>query len=132
MTQAIGSYAAGPFQLSHFNETPVLNLRWFGGNGLVFGRVQFANGDGDTQKFQAWLTHGYPRNTIDYVEFQAQAGRRGFIPLSGWNYNMPAGEIIEILCATYDGYAFNPRLTALLVEQLHGEPPRHAQDAAKA
>jgi len=36
--------------------------------------------------------------------------------LSGLAFNLPANEIIEIRCATYNGAAVAPRLTATLVD----------------
>jgi len=77
MTTVKGSFAGGPVDLEHFNETPVLNLQWIGGNVLVQGRVEVTNADGDYQKVQIWLTHGYPPNVMDYFEKMMPPGHGG-------------------------------------------------------
>ena len=41
---------------------------------------------------------------------------KGMIFLSGWAFNLPANEIIEIRCATYKGLAYYPRMTATLID----------------
>jgi hypothetical protein len=79
------------------------------------------NEDGDSQLFKIWLTHGYPRQTIDYVEWPMPGANNvpvnwQMVYLSGWAFNLPANEIIEIVCATYSGNVNNPRMTATLLD----------------
>jgi hypothetical protein len=123
MTTMKGAYGGGPpnfpLPLGNFNETPVLQLYWIGGNVVVQGRVKMINTDGDPQLFKVWLTHGYPRNTIDYVEMTLPgvgAASHQMVYLSGWAFDLPANEIIEIICATYSGNADIPRMTATLLD----------------
>jgi hypothetical protein len=130
MTTVKGAYSGAAIPLGHFNETPVLNLQWIGGNVLVQGRVMITNADGDYQKTQVWLTQGYPPNTIDYVEWMmpGTGGRDNWetgqmFYLSGWAFNLPPNGIIEIRCATFNGNAYNPRLTATLVDDFRTPPP---------
>jgi hypothetical protein len=117
MTKVQGAYAKGPFHLQHFNETSVLNLKWIGGNVLVQGRLFIGNEDGDRQRFQVWLTYGHPRKTIDYIEWNLPGKFGSMVTLSGWAFSLPRDEIIEILCATYDGDAWDPRMTATFVDE---------------
>ncbi len=121
MTSAVGSYG-GQFDLADWKETTVLSLKWpFEGNALVFGKVILFNGDSSWQMVKVWLTHGHPkRHVMDYGEVWAHAGWRGYIPVTGWAYNLPVGEIIELRCAAYSGNADNTRLTAILVEDMRG------------
>ena len=121
MTSAAGSYG-GQFDLANYHEMTVLSLKWpFEGTALVYGKALLFNGDGDWQTVSVWLTHGHPkRHVMDYAEVWAHGGWRGYVPLTGWAYNLPAGEIIELRCATYQGNVDNTRLTAILVEDMRG------------
>jgi hypothetical protein len=125
MTTMKGAFAGGPpnfpLPLNNFNETPVLQLYWIGGNVVVQGRLRILNDDRDTQLFKIWLTHGYPRQTMDYVEWgmpgtNALNENWQMVYLSGWAFDLPANEIIEIVCATYSGYVDIPRMTATLLD----------------
>jgi hypothetical protein len=122
----------GEVILNNFNTTSVLGLKWLGGNAFVFGKVRICVSDKDPQNFYIWLTHGYPNpQTIDYVALYTSGIQ--VVTLAGWAYDLPEGEVIEIYCATYTGFADDTRLNVLLVEDMRGSsPPPLSPPPAKA
>jgi hypothetical protein len=122
MTTARGSWQSQVVNLDHFKDTPVLNIEnWPGGYALVTAKVLCENNDGDKQKYEVWLSHGYPQQKVmDYTSAGLPGRYFLWVTVTGWSY-IPAREIIQLRCSTYKGFAVDARLTAILVDNF-GSP----------
>jgi hypothetical protein len=90
MTTMQGAYNGVRALINNFTETSAVGFYWIGGGVFVQGRVRILNEDTDYQLFKIWLTHGNPRNTMDYVEWNLPGNSEWtMVYLSGWAFDLP-------------------------------------------
>jgi hypothetical protein len=136
MTTVQGSYNSNLPYLQNFTQTVILsfNSDLTGGSGvLVQGRLWIHNKDSGDQKFQLWLTVGYPPQTIDYIELNLGARHDEWVTLYGWVLHpLPVGTPIEIRAATYNGEAgLASRVVATVVDGFKLTPDSHVERTDK-
>ena len=110
----------GPVGLNGFNETIILKLRLPPGKYVAHARIEIFNGDGDYQGGRAGLRVRSTLGWSDFVDSWMADQSRTFIPLQAV-LDLPEGDTVDLVAATYDGDCRWASLIAFNVDDLR--PP---------
>ena len=110
-------------ELNNFNDTVVLRLTLPGGGFfLILGRVVIANFDTDSQTATARLTREDGFEELDRVDIRIGGAGDGALQSISLQaaLSLPletSGDLIDLRCGTYKGFAFQSSLLAMQVDE---------------
>jgi hypothetical protein len=89
-----------------------------GGNIFAQAKLVMGNFDDSSQTVTARLTHNNGAFELDRVDLFIDKQSQTCIYLCGWLFNVQYGDILDLRCGTYKGWAGSARMTAMRVDGL--------------
>jgi hypothetical protein len=110
----------GDVGLGNFQEQVVARVAINHGqrNVLVLGKVVITNDDGNDQNASVRLTYSDGAREIDRADVRISSGFGQSIFVDGWVTNVNQGDIVDLRCSTFAGFARKVRFNVIGVDDL--------------